>query len=59
MPHGGGYGKNPLFAVHLEESRVSQIKKHAFATFVVERNENVFSHEAEGDDHNGESHLPS
>lgn len=47
-----GFLVNPL-------SDVGPINKHAFATFVVERNENVFSHEAEGDDHGDESHLPS
>lgn len=39
------------------------INKHAFATFLVERNENVFSYEdsdgAEADDNAEESHLPS
>lgn len=46
-----GFLVNPI-------SDVGPINKHAFSTFVVERNENVFSHEAEGDDHGDESHLP-
>ncbi len=46
-----GYLVNPL-------SDVGPVNKHAFATFVTERNENVFKHEAAGEDHADESHLP-
>jgi NADH-quinone oxidoreductase subunit L len=50
---GVGYLVNPL-------TDIGPIKKHAFATFVTERNENVFTVVHEGDDtsHAEDSHLP-